>query len=243
MPSEVLELLQKVKTVTLPMHEEIQTVSELLEVYPGFKLDPSIDGKKNIWHDLMKRASPEGLKTKRDYNPNELNKLLNEELDFLVRACNFIRRLLKITTAKRKKKIFLNAIEHQFGVSLETGGGAPKRTQRVVIIFNKEGNITKGSRSVQPPTSTASKRKLIQETVVQNEWASEYGYDSPFVHSTEDNMLKRPTNHSVEDHLQYNNELSSQHFQALMSGTSKSYGISRYGSEDTFDIDEGIIYG
>lgn len=147
MPTDIQQLCRQLRPLT--SGEELETIEELLAEYPELELNDSIPGNENIWHDLMKQASPDGQKSKRIYSSDDFRKLMNQELQFLLRIRNLIKQILKLIPAKRNKKIVLQVIEYLENVRLETGGGASLRVQRVVMIYNKEGRVEVGKRQAK----------------------------------------------------------------------------------------------
>lgn len=133
--------------------EMFKTVDELLEAYPEWKRPEDGKWDEVHWKDLMKTATPKGLKAKLCYNVDILVKLIEAELFKLLSFRNIIKHILSIVEPKGNKKLILELTAALSGMpaTFITGGGMTLATQRVIHLYEKEGDVTCLKRRRRPP--------------------------------------------------------------------------------------------
>ena len=146
MCSRVKDLIEALEATNFPPEMFCYSVQELLEDYPEFIYTESMRGSTMIFHDLEKKVTPHGIKNSLKYTWSDLVPELEAELKFLVRIRNDMRRILTLVKAARNKKFILAVLEEMYNTPFTTGGGTPPVVQRIVIIYEGEGNVRRNKR-------------------------------------------------------------------------------------------------
>lgn len=145
---KVLEVLKQMEQAKYDPSIFYTSVQELLDHYPEFVFNEKVRGTTDVWHDLEKKVTPIYHKNSLNYNIVDLMPLIDIELEHLLRVRNLIRKILCVATAYRNKALFLQIIEHELKIELNTGGGISPAVRRVVIIYEKEGHVSAKKRKV-----------------------------------------------------------------------------------------------
>lgn len=177
---KVLEVLKQMEQAKYDSSIFYTSVQELLEHYPEFVFNEKVRGTTDVWHDLEKKVTPIYHKNSLNYNIVDLMPLIEIELEHLLRVRNLIRKILCVATAYRNKALFLQIIEHELKIELNTGGGISPAVRRVVIIYEKEGHVSAKKRKVPnnsengDDTSAVVKKKEPKEP--GSAWSKTYKY-------------------------------------------------------------------